>query len=71
MNVNYKHIKIYKKGDNSMFWFRLFGYGITGKKISIHRLLFSQRNGYRKGFNIFGWYFEFLKPVIKTLDVPS
>ncbi|HKK12408.1 MAG TPA: hypothetical protein VJ945_06225 [Flavobacteriaceae bacterium] len=43
-----------------MFWFRIFGYGVSGKKVS-NGLSFSERMGYTKRLQIFGWSFRFLK----------
>ncbi len=36
-------------------WFRLFGNGITWKNTAIYCLLFSERNGHKRGFNIGKW----------------
>jgi len=44
------------------FWIRIFGYGITGKNLKHHSLMFSERNGYVKTLKIFGWSFKWLKP---------
>ena len=44
------------------FSFRIFGYGIAGKSLKKPwKVYFSERNGYRKTFNLFGWKLEFLK----------
>lgn len=44
------------------FWFRIFGYGIAGKSLSKPwKVYFSERNGYRKVYKLFGWKFEFLR----------
>lgn len=51
-------IKYYK--GSGIFWFRIFGIGIAGKNVSIHALLFSERHGYTKTFQIFGWSFKWL-----------
>ena len=52
---------IYYKSD--IFWFRFFkSYGIAGKNIKNHPLLFSERNGYTKSLKLFGWSFKILKP---------
>lgn len=45
---------------NRFGWFRLFGIGIKWKDISIHGLLFSERNGYAKGLKIGKWLISFL-----------
>jgi len=44
------------------FWFRIFGYGISGKSSNNSwKMLFSERNGYIKYFQILNWKFKFLK----------
>jgi len=43
------------------FWFRIFGYGISGKNVKTHGLVFSERIGKRKRIQIFGWSFTWLK----------
>jgi len=44
------------------FWFRFFGYGIMGKSLEIQwKIYFSERNGYRKVYKLWGWKFELLK----------
>lgn len=48
----------YRKGFG---WFRLFGKGLKWKNLSINKLSFSERNGYKKGFKIGKWYIGFLK----------
>jgi hypothetical protein len=50
----------YAYWEKYSFWFRIFGYGIAGKLIKNHFMLFSERNGYRKSYKFFGWKFEFL-----------
>jgi hypothetical protein len=49
----------YKRGG--IGWFRLFGKGIHWKDTTKHSLLFSERNGYRKGLNIGLMRFKLLK----------
>lgn len=44
------------------FWFRVFGYGVEIKTAKNHIKLYSERNGYRKAYYMFGLRFEFLKP---------
>lgn len=46
---------------NGLFWFRFFGYGLHGKDTTKNRLLFSERNGYRKYLKIGNWIFRFIK----------
>lgn len=43
------------------FWIRLFGYGISGKNLKKHSLMFSERNGYTKTLRIFNWSFKLLR----------
>ena len=44
------------------FWIRIFGYGITGKNLNKHRLIFSEKYGYTKRLQILNWSFKWLKP---------
>lgn len=46
--------------SSSLFWFRVFGYGIAAKDLSVRPLSFSERNGFVKTLNLFGWSFKFL-----------
>ena len=46
---------------NRFGWFRLFGIGLKWKDHTIHRLLFSERNGYSKAIIIGKWRISFLK----------
>ena len=43
-------------------WFRLFGYGFSWKDVSIHGLMFSERNGHRPGHRIGKIIFHALRP---------
>ena len=45
-------------------WVRLGrkGWGIKWKDITVHPLLFSERNGYRKGIEVKGWGIFILQP---------
>lgn len=43
------------------FWFRVFGYGLAGKDIRKHPLLFSERYGYTKGIKIGNFFFHILQ----------
>lgn len=47
--------------ENGLGWFRIFGIGLHWKDITRHRLLFSQRYGYKKAITIGKWRFEILK----------
>ena len=46
----------------TQFWVRIFGYGIYGKNLRYHNLMFSEREGYTNTFKLFGWCFTYLKP---------
>ena len=50
----------YYKGPE-IFWFRIFGYGLSFRTFKHGFVPFSIRYGYRKTFNIFGYRIEFLK----------
>lgn len=41
-------------------WFRLFGVGVVWKNLDHHRLCFSERNGFKKHFEIGRWSFAWL-----------
>lgn len=47
--------------DHSLFWFRIFGYGLSFKNTEKHPLLFSERNGHTKTIRIRNWSIKFLK----------
>ncbi len=51
-----------KYRSNGFFWFRIFGWGIVGKDLSKHYLMFSERKGITKRVELFGWSFRLLKP---------
>ena len=58
-----KIFSFYIYWEKYSFWFRIFGYGIAGKKKKkTWKVYFSERNGYRKMYNFIGWKFEFLRP---------
>ena len=44
----------------AMWWFRVFGVGVAAKNLSVHPLLFSERNGCTRHVIILGWSFKFL-----------
>jgi hypothetical protein len=50
----------YYKGQD-LFWFRIFGYGLSFKSVNHGHVPFSIRYGYRKRIKVFGLYVEFLK----------
>ena len=41
--------------SDGRWWFRILGYGIAGKDISKHPMLFSERYGYQKTIRIGKW----------------
>ena len=45
---------------NGLGWFRFFGIGLRWKDIRKHRMLFSERNGYKKMLKIGFWRISFL-----------
>ena len=65
--VRWKTVKIgrlfYLNYEKGLWWFMIWNrYGLAGKKIKKHPLLFSERNGYTKSLKLFGWSFKILKP---------
>lgn len=56
---NSKKFGFYYK--NRIGWFRIFGCGLKWKDVTVHPLLFSERNGYSKGKLIGKWYIGILK----------
>jgi len=46
--------------NNKRGWFRLFGYGISFKNLSLYSLVFSERIGKCIGFKIGNYYFRYL-----------
>jgi hypothetical protein len=50
----------YYKGPE-IFWFRIFGYGLSIRSLRHGHVPFSIRYGYSKGLKIFDYYLEFLK----------
>lgn len=42
------------------FWFRILGYGLSFKDITIHEMIFSERNGYAKYLKIGNWIIKYL-----------
>jgi hypothetical protein len=51
--------------QKGIWWFRVFGVGLSWKDIRLHPLVFSERNGYRKGLRLGWWIFHFL-PLWRT-----
>lgn len=51
----------YSYHSDNCGWFRLFGLGLTWKNLNKIELLFSERNGYIKGYKFKNWYFKILK----------
>jgi hypothetical protein len=56
--------------QKGQWWFRVFGVGLSWKDIRIHKLTFSERNGYRKGLRIGSWLFHFLPSISVTQKEP-
>ena len=48
----------YYHKSKDMFWFRVFGYGLSLSK----RFTFSHRYGFKKYLYLFGYIVSFLKP---------
>ena len=51
-----------KYKSDGFFWFRILGYGIVGKDLNKHSLLFSEKVGKTKKIIILNWCFRILKP---------
>jgi len=47
--------------DDGVFWFRLFGHGLSFVNRKKHKELFSQRYGYTKTLRIGGWSVQSLR----------
>ena len=45
----------------SIGWFRVFGFGLRWKDLRNHDLVFSERNGYTKHFEVGNFSFSTLK----------
>ena len=45
-----------------IFWFRIFGYGLSIRSLKHGYIPFSIRYGIRGGIKVFDYYLEFLKP---------
>lgn len=60
-----KLLTYYKSRD--LFWFRIFGYGLSIRSLNHGHIPFSIRYGYRKGIKLFGLYVEVLKKEKKVL----
>ena len=58
INIKYEPFELMRY--NGSFWFRIFGYGIAGKNIKIHKLFFSERNNIVKHYLVGNWSFKFL-----------
>ena len=50
----------YYKGSR-IFWFRIFGHGLSFTSLKYGYVPFSIRHGYRKTYKIFGYRVEILK----------
>lgn len=47
---------------NRLGWFRIFGFGLHWKDITIHPLMFSERIGKTKSIQFGKWMVRILKP---------
>lgn len=47
--------------DDRFGWFRLLGKGLKFKDVTVHNLIFSERNGYKKFIKIKNWIISYLK----------
>ena len=47
-------------------WIRLFGLGVGWKDVTIHKLLFSERNGHKRGLRIGCWFIKTLPRLTKN-----
>lgn len=56
-----KYLKIRYYYCNNFGWIRIFGIGVKWKDITIHKLMFSERNGYSKGLQLGKWYIGYLR----------
>jgi|SaaInl8_200m_RNA_FD_contig_81_662179_length_1898_multi_3_in_0_out_0_2 hypothetical protein len=45
------------------WWFRVFGYGLTCKNTTMHRLYFSERYGFTKGVQIKKFFIRLARPI--------
>jgi len=57
-----KYIQYHK--NTLLTWFRIFGYGLCFRntKTANFKLTFSERQGFTKYIQIFGWVITILKP---------
>lgn len=53
-------INYYQNLKVGIIWLRLFGYGIHFKNLRKQALLFSERNGFVKRFQVGDWSIRFL-----------
>ncbi len=54
---------------NRFGWFRLFGIGLKWKDTSIHRLIFSERNGHSIGIQLGKWRIGYLPVFVSILSI--
>ena len=47
--------------SKDFFWVRVYRWGVVGKNLSIHPLMFTERSGTVKRFELFGWSFKILE----------
>lgn len=58
LKIVWFYLMIWKGG----WWFRLFGYGLSAKRLADHPMTFAEREGRSKCFILFGWCFHGLYP---------
>jgi hypothetical protein len=54
------HYILCSYSEKGFGWFRVFGIGLHWKDIRIHKLLFSERNGYSKYIILGDWLISYL-----------
>lgn len=52
----------YKHKSEGLFWFRIFGYGVSIKDLKKNTLRFSERNGFKNLLIINRYAYTILKP---------
>lgn len=61
-SLTVKKLNIWSHYYNNKFgWFRILGVGLTFKDVTVHGLIFSERNGYKKRTQLGNWSIRLLK----------
>lgn len=69
VNIRKNHISIIKPTifyvwfASNQVWFRLFGIGLCIRNISLHPLVFSERQGCKKYFRVGSWIITYLSHI--------